>query len=105
MPPGGLERRSLSGSFSQEASLAGQRHHGRRHRDLGGGLEGLVGGVPTSCRGCQRLNLAILLPCGKRACVVEEDFFVFYLALALFAIMIRAHCTMVPLSTRMLLSS
>merc|ERR1712029_146030 len=33
---GGLERRSLSGSFSQEASLAGQRHHGRRHRDLGG---------------------------------------------------------------------
>ena len=49
------------------------------------------------------LNLAILLPCGKRACVVEEDFFVFYLALALFAIMIRAHCTMVPLSTRMLL--
>ena len=91
MPPGGLERRSLSGSFSQEASLAGQRHHGRRHRDLGGGLEGLVGGVPTSCRGCQRLNLAILLPCGKRACVVEEDFFVFYLGLALFAIMIKAH--------------
>ena len=39
------------------------------------------------------LNLAILLPCGKRACVVEEDFFVFYLALALFAIMIRAHWT------------
>ena len=91
MPPGGLERRSLSGSFSQEASLAGQRHHGRRHRDLGGGLEGLVGGVPTSCTGCQRLNLAILLPCGKRACVVEEDFFVFYLGLALFAIMIKAH--------------
>ena len=59
MPPGGLERRSLSGSFSQEASLAGQRHHGRRHRDLGGGLEGLVGGVPTSCSGCQRLSLAM----------------------------------------------
>ena len=76
MPPGDLERRGLSGSFSQEASLAGQRHHGRRHRDLGGGLEGLVGGVPTSCRGCQRLNLAILLPCGKRACVVEKSFFV-----------------------------
>ena len=51
MPPGGLERRSLSGSFSREASLAGQRHHGRRHRDLGGGLEGLVGGCANQLQG------------------------------------------------------
>ena len=92
MPPGGLERRSLSGSFSQEASLAGQRHHGRRHRDLGGGLEGLVGGVPTSCRGCQHLNLAILLPCEKVCMCCGGDFLCF-LYWALFAIMSRAHWT------------
>ena len=91
MPPGGLERRSLSGSFSQEASLAGQQHHGRRHRDLGGGLEGLVGDVPTSCRGCQHLYLAMSRHVRTCACVVEESFFVFYLGLALFAIMIKAH--------------